>query len=128
MKSINHIAIYTSNFDELVKFYKDYFFAIQDSEYYNPNTKLKTCFLKFDGQTRLEIMTRPELDERKGGRYVKGITHLAFSVGSEAEVDSLTADLFKAGCQIISPPRVTGDGYYESCIADPDGNEVEITK
>jgi len=24
-------------------------------------------------------------------------------------------------------PRVTGDGYYESVILDPDGNRIEVT-
>ena len=32
-----------------------------------------------------------------------------------------------AGVRIISEPRLTGDGYYEAVVADPDGNLVEIT-
>ncbi|MGL4368252.1 MAG: VOC family protein, partial [Spirochaetota bacterium] len=32
-----------------------------------------------------------------------------------------------AGCAVTSAPRRTGDGYYESCILDPEGNTVEIT-
>lgn len=31
------------------------------------------------------------------------------------------------GVEVVSGPRVTGDGYYESCVLDPDGNRVEIT-
>jgi catechol 2,3-dioxygenase-like lactoylglutathione lyase family enzyme len=27
----------------------------------------------------------------------------------------------------LDGPRRTGDGYYESVIADPDGNRIEIT-
>jgi len=27
---------------------------------------------------------------------------------------------------VISEPRTTGDGYYESVVLDPDGNRVEI--
>lgn len=128
MKSINHIAIYTNNLDELTKFYTEYFYGVQDAEYLNPNTELKTRFISFEGQTRLEIMTRPGLTEGQKNRYKTGFAHLSFSVGSKAEVDSLTADLFKAGCKVITPPRTTGDGYYESCVADPDGNEIEITE
>jgi lactoylglutathione lyase len=26
-----------------------------------------------------------------------------------------------------SGPRVTGDGYYEAVVRDPDGNAVEVT-
>ncbi|MDU6390501.1 MAG: glyoxalase/bleomycin resistance/extradiol dioxygenase family protein, partial [Pantoea sp.] len=27
---------------------------------------------------------------------------------------------------LVSPARVTGDGYYEAIIRDPDGNLIEI--
>lgn len=56
-----------------------------------------------------------------------GNAHLAISVGSEDNVDSLTARLQKDGYQLLSGPRRTGDGYYESCIAGPDGCLIEIT-
>lgn len=29
---------------------------------------------------------------------------------------------------LIRAIRVTGDGYYESCILDPEGNRIEITE
>ena len=31
------------------------------------------------------------------------------------------------GYPVVSPPRVTGDGYYESCVLDSEGTRVEIT-
>jgi lactoylglutathione lyase len=30
------------------------------------------------------------------------------------------------GITILSPPRVTGDGYYEAVLADPEGNRIEL--
>ena len=30
------------------------------------------------------------------------------------------------GYVIASEPRITGDGYYESAILDPEGNIVEL--
>ena len=42
-------------------------------------------------------------------------------------MDALTAELRAAGYQIISGPRTTGDGYYESCIAVIEGNLIELT-
>lgn len=42
-------------------------------------------------------------------------------------MDELTARLRSDGYEIVGEPRVTGDGYYESCILDPDGNRIEIT-
>jgi lactoylglutathione lyase len=28
---------------------------------------------------------------------------------------------------LISPARMTGDGFYEAVLKDPDGNLIEIT-
>lgn len=44
-----------------------------------------------------------------------------------ARVDSTTAELRPAGCTVLSALRWTGDGYYESVVLDPDGNQVELT-
>jgi lactoylglutathione lyase len=56
-----------------------------------------------------------------------GYIHMALSVGSKARVDELTAKLRQDGYPVVSEPRRTGDGYYESCVLDPDGNRIEIT-
>ncbi len=34
---------------------------------------------------------------------------------------------FDDGYDIVSGPRTTGDGYYESCIVGIEGNQIEIT-
>ena len=57
-----------------------------------------------------------------------GYVHIAFSLGSKAAVDELTAHLKNDGYQVISGPRTTGDGYYESCIIGIEGNQIEITE
>ena len=31
------------------------------------------------------------------------------------------------GYEVVSDPRTTGDGYYESCIVGIEGNQMEIT-
>lgn len=77
-------------------------------------------------------MTKPEV----GGRDSEGVdlsaermgfAHLAFAVGSAEEVDALTERLVSDGYAVLSGPRTTGDGYYESCVAGPEGNRIEIT-
>ena len=40
----------------------------------------------------------------------------------------VTHQLRAAGYPVVSEPRTTGDGYYESCVLDPEGNRVEITE
>ena len=29
--------------------------------------------------------------------------------------------------EVLSGPRTTGDGYYESCVLAVEGNQIEIT-
>ena len=57
---------------------------------------------------------------------MKGLAHLAISVGGKDAVNVLTERLRGDGYVILSEPRTTGDGYYESAVADPEGNYVEI--
>lgn len=85
-----------------------------------------TYFISFDNNCRLEIMSRPDITEYNS-KLICGFTHLAFCVGSKENVDALVKILSDDGYKITSNPRVTGDGYYEACVLDPDGNMIEIT-
>ena len=49
-------------------------------------------------------------------------------VSHREDVDTLTARLEQDGYQVVSYPRVTGDGYYESCIVGPEGILIEDRK
>jgi len=42
-------------------------------------------------------------------------------------VDALTERLKVDGFEVVDGPRITGDGYYESCIIGIEGNLIEIT-
>jgi lactoylglutathione lyase len=57
-----------------------------------------------------------------------GYAHVAFSLGSKETVDELTHRLKADGYEVVSGPRTTGDGYYESCIVAVEGNIIEITE
>lgn len=56
-----------------------------------------------------------------------GFTHLAFSLGDARAVDELTARLAADGYEVVSGPRTTGDGYYESCVLGIEGARIELT-
>ncbi len=59
------------------------------------------------------------------------IDHLGVWVrdlGSRDAVDALTRRLRTEGYSVLGEPRVTGDGCYESVIAVPEGNRVELTE
>ena len=60
-------------------------------------------------------------------RFATGFAHIAISVGSKENVLELTEQLKRDGFEIVSAPRTTGDGYFESVVLDFDGNLIEIT-
>jgi lactoylglutathione lyase len=82
--------------------------------------------LPFESGARIEIMTRSDITENAANNAF-GYAHITLSVGSTGEVDRLTKFLSENGVTVLSQPRTTGDGYYESKISDPDRNEIEIT-
>lgn len=124
---IEHTALYVSDLERARFFFVKYFGAVPGELYHNTKTDFKSYFLSFDGGARLEIMHRPDVSEKTDEPGL-GYAHVAFSVGSRENVDALTERLRADGFQIASEPRVTGDGYYESCIADSEGNLIEITE
>lgn len=75
-------------------------------------------------------MNRPDILETEKDYNLQkmGIVHFAISVGSKKEVDNLTEKFTRDGFSIVSQPRTTGDGYYESVVLDPENNIIEITE
>lgn len=127
MIKIDHIAVYVHDLEKAKEFFEKYFHAQSNELYYNPNTGLKTYILSFDGHTRLELMTRPEIKDVGTSVFRNGYIHLSFNLGSKQNVDDLTQKMQEDGFNILSGPRVTGDGYYESCVEGPEGNLLELT-
>ena len=129
MARIEHVALWTEDIDRLARFYAQYLGAAAGPKYANPAKGFESCFLNFQGGSRLELMKTSVLRPLKcePGTQRMGLTHLAFSLGSEGRVDELTATLLEAGFAVEEGPRRTGDGYYESVILDPDGNRLELT-
>jgi lactoylglutathione lyase len=129
MPRIEHVALWTEDIDRLARFYTEYFGASIGPKYANSSKGFESRFLTFQGGARLELMKTSVLRpmERDSGVNRVGLTHLAFSLGSENRVDELTATLRDAGFGVKDGPRRTGDGYYESVVNDPDGNRLELT-
>ena len=120
---IEHLAIWTEDLDLLRRF---------DAEcgemYVNNSKKFSSYFLTFGkGGTRIELMHTPDIENRPENGNLRGLAHFAISVGEKDIVDSLTKKLREDGYPVLSNPRHTGDGYYESIVSDPEGNRIEIT-
>lgn len=126
---IEHLAIWAKDLELLKQFYTNYFGAQCGPRYHNPRKNFTSYFLSFDSGCRLEIMHLPNIEAglRQMGTQSTGLAHFAISVGSRERVDELTHRLHQDGFAILDGPRTTGDGYYESVTADPEGNRIEIT-
>lgn len=124
---IEHIALYVEDLEGARNFFIKYLGAKANDGYHNPRTNFRSYFLSFEDGARLEIMQRPEMVDLPKETARTGYAHIAFSVGSREKVDALTAELKADGYDVVSGPRITGDGYYESCIVAMEGNQVEIT-
>ena len=96
-------------------------------QYCNPKTNFRSYFLSFEDSSRLELMSKPKMSAPSKDLARTGYVHIAFRVGSKEKVDELTVALQADGYEVVSGPRTTGDGYYESCVLDAEQNQIEIT-
>ena len=124
---IDHVAMYVNDLEAARDFFIKYLGGRSNDGYRNEDTGFRSYFICFDDGARLEIMSKPEMDDLNKTKDRTGYSHIAFSVGSKEEVDRLTELMRNDGYDVTSGPRTTGDGYYESCIAGFEENQIEIT-
>lgn len=124
---IEHVAMYVNDLEAARDFFIKYLGASSNDGYHNQKTGFRSYFLSFSDGARLEIMNKPQMDDAEKTLARTGLIHIAFSVGSRERVDELTEELKIDGYEVVSGPRTTGDGYYESCVIGIEGNQIEIT-
>lgn len=124
---IEHIAMYVNDLEAARDFFIKYLGGSSNDGYHNAKTGFRSYFISFEDGARLELMNKPGLSDPKKEPNRTGYAHVAFSLGSKEAVDSLTLRLKTDGYEVLSGPRTTGDGYYESCIIAIEDNLIEIT-
>lgn len=125
---IDHITLFCKDLEQMRQFFLDHFEGVSNEQYHNPRTGLRTYILSFpDGGARMELMKRPDTIDIDPSKPNISFVHVSFAVGSKEAVDAKTVELNEAGYKVVSGPRTTGDGYYESCILGPEGIQIEIT-
>ena len=124
---IEHVAMYVNDLEAARDFFVKYLGGRSNDGYYNTDTDFRSYFISFEDGARLELMNKPGLVDAKKQLNRTGYIHIAFSVGSKEKVDELTDCIRNDGFEVISGPRTTGDGYYESCIVAVEGNQIELT-
>ena len=123
---ITHIALWTEHLEELREFYGTYFGGRSGGKYVNPAKRFESYQLAFDGECRLELMRRSDINGEVQEERI-GLAHFAFACADREAVVALTERLRADGYQNLGEPRPTVDANIDSDIADPDGNLVEIT-
>ena len=124
---IEHVAMYVNSLEASRDFFVKYLGGRSNDGYHNKNTGFRSYFISFDDGTRLELMNKPGMEDMEKPLNRTGYAHIAFSVGSKEKVDEITAELKSDGFEVVSGPRTTGDGYYESCVEVFEGNQIELT-
>lgn len=125
---IDHIAIWVKDIEKMKLFYTEYFNCRSNEKYINNEKQFESYFLSFENGARLELMKMPQIPDNINNsidQYI-GIIHIAIKTGNKENVDKLTVQLQNDGYTVISEARETSDGYYESCILDPENNRIEI--
>ena len=124
---IEHLALWTPHLEAMRAFYLEHFGCSANAKYVNPTSGFSSYFLTFPaGGARMELMCGPGSSVGAAASR-SGYAHFALSLGGEERVREFTDALRRKGVVVKSEPRRTGDGYYESVIADPDGNLIELT-
>ena len=127
---IEHVALWCRDLEGLMTFYERYFDAVSNEKYVNKTKGFESYFLSFDSGARLELMRMGSIPDTANDPLAQciGLVHVAISVGSKKKVNMLTRELREEGYTVISGPRKTGDGYYESVVLDPEKNRIEISE
>ena len=124
---IEHVAMYVNDLEAARDFFVKYLGGTSNDGYHNEKTDFRSYFISFEDGARLELMNKPDMYDMEKPLNRTGFIHIAFSVGSKEKVHELTENLRAAGYDVVSGPRTTCDGYYESCIVGIEGNQIEIT-
>lgn len=125
---IEHAAWYAKDLSKAKDFFETYFNGKSNELYQNPKTGFSSYFIQFDEGARLEIMHNEAVEKDENKPVKNGCHPITFAVGSKEKADALNARLQKDGFEVVSGPRTTKDGYYESCVLGFENNLIEITE
>jgi len=125
---IDHIAFWVDDLEKMRSFYLKYFDTASGELYVNAAKKFSSYFISFKGGgSKIELMNRQDITNTNETPGISiGLTHLAVTVGNSIKVNEMVELFRKDGYKVIGEPRISGDGYYEAVILDPEKNVVEL--
>jgi lactoylglutathione lyase len=123
---LHHIALWVRDLEQARAFYTSALGAVSGPLYESRRSGMRSYFLSFESGAQIELMADSTRADAPTSPLRTGYTHIALAAASRAAVDEAIARLRARGVPVLGEPRVTGDGYYEAVISDPEGNEIEI--
>lgn len=124
---IDHVALYVDDLEGMKEFFVRYFGGVADTRYHNDKTGRTSYSVTFEDEGVLELINEPQSTGAYLARqYLPEFIHFAFQAGSRDQVDQLTKQLERDGYDVLRQPRITGQGRYQSCVRDKEGNHIEI--
>ena len=119
------MGVWVRDLEGMREFYERQLGGHSGPRYHNAGTGFTSYFIAFGEGGRIELMQQPGVGPRPEGAAA-GYAHVALSLGGRPAVDATVETLRLRGVTVASGPRVTGDGYYEAVILDPEGNRIEL--
>lgn len=143
ISSMKHIGIYTQNFEQMVKFYKEILGLIELVNYTDygmhldkilktQNIEANICKLitpmgkKNGSGDMIELigMRNNPLNSTERELFAPGLSHIAFEVD---DIFSLYESIVRNGGQGVCEPMIVKDsGNYMSFCRDIEGNYIEL--
>jgi glyoxylase I family protein len=131
IRSLDHLDLVVSSLERSVPFYEGLLGLTTSGEIEGERGE-RVVYLRPGGASRGTFALG--LREQQSGhgapvdRYALGVHHVAFELGSRAEVDERADWLRARGAEIESGPAEYGyrEGYYAVFFYDPDGLKLEL--
>ena len=121
--TLHHVELYVSDLERSLEFWRWLLGELGYERYQvwgkGESWKLGMTYIVF---VQVEgAFGEPAYDRRR-----VGLNHLAFHVGSRADIDRLGASLAERGSRLLYGDRYPADDYYAIYFEDPDGIKVEL--
>ncbi len=120
--SIGHVAIRTKDLDASLDFYCNKLGLKEIMRLHRDNGDLWLIYLRLTDDQYIEVFP-DAVGDRAPPREAIGLNHMCITVD---DVESVVAQLDKAGVPLFQPLKMGGDGNRQAWIQDPDGNRIEL--
>jgi len=118
ISALAHVCFRVRDLDTVEAFYRDQLGFAHAFDFINENGERYGTYLRIAGRAFLELFTGAPEEGVPEGRYM----HLCLEV---SDLQAAVADLRSKGVE-VTDPHFGSDHSWQSWLADPDGNRIEL--